>query len=252
MGFDEPAIQRAINGLRPRLTHKTQIRKIVARLGLDPDGDVATRWTLLCDTFGKAHQRSFHHSLKVDDEFRSQYQQPFDAVIRAVAVALEGRYAALMRRVEELAAMPNRARAAKAFASEIPGALPLQWHFFRRLTTGDWLPHLAKEGLLGEPLSGQEEAGRAGMRYPQWPVGNYLQRMAEAPDTATRRGVVETLRKVAASKHPDIQYDGIEIIAALPPDESAPLADMAVAWLDRTPHFEALQAPEKLVKKLAE
>jgi len=76
LGFDQAAIERATNGLKPRLTHKTQIRKIVARLGLDPDGDIAKQWTSLCDSFGKAHQRSFHHSLKVDEEFRSQYQQP--------------------------------------------------------------------------------------------------------------------------------------------------------------------------------
>jgi len=201
LDFDESAIQRAINALKPRQTHKTQIRKIVARLGLDPEGDVAKRWVALCGSFGKVHERSFHQSLKVDEEFRSQYQQPFDTVIRAIAVALEGRYAALMRRVEELAAMPNRAQAAKAFASEIPGALPLQWHFFKRLMTGDWLPYLAKEELLGEPLSGPEEAGASGMRYRQWPAGNYLQRMAESPDAATRKGVVEAC---ARSLRPNI------------------------------------------------
>jgi hypothetical protein len=252
LGFDEPAIQRATSSLRPRLTHKTQIRKIVARLGLDPEGDIAKQWTSLCDTFGKAHQRSFHRSLQVDHEFRSQYQQPFDTVIRAVAIALQGRYVPLMRRVEELAALPNRAQAAASFASEIPGALPLQWHFFRSLKTGDWLPHLAKQDLLSEPLSGPEDGAPAGMRYQQWPAGNYLQRMAESPDAATRKGVADALLKVAASKHPDIQHNGIEILAALPPEESAPLADLAVAWLGRDARFGLLQAPEKLLKKLAE
>src|SRR5271156_3631411 len=125
--FDDGAIQRATDGLKPRLNHKAQIRKIVARLGLDPEGDIADRWTSLCDSFGKAHQRSFHRSLKVDDEFRSRYQRPFQTVIRAVASALEGRYTALMQRVEEIASTPNRAEAVAAFASEIPGALPLQW-----------------------------------------------------------------------------------------------------------------------------
>ena len=252
LGFDEPTLQRAVNALKPRQTHKTQICKIVARLGLDPDGDVAKKWIALCGSFGKAHERSFHLSLKVDEEFRSQYQQPFDTVIRAVAVALEGRYAALMRRVEELAAATNRAQAIKAFAGEIPGALPLQWHFFKNLTSGDWLPHLAKEELLGEPLSGAGEPGTNGMRYREWPAGNYLQRMAESPDEASRRSVVEALRNVASSEHPDIHHDGIEILAALPPDESAPLAKLAVAWLGRDHRFALLQAPEKLLKKLAE
>ena len=249
--FDDGALQRATDGLKPRYNHKAQIRKIVARLGLDPEGDIAHRWTSLCDSFGKAHQRSFHRSLEVDDEFRTKYQRPFDTVIRAVASALEGRYAALMQRVEEIAAMPNRAEAVAAFAGEIPGALPLQWHFFKSLSTGDWLPHLARESLLGEPYTLPEESG-SNFRYRLWPAGNYLLRMAESPDTATRMLVAQALRGVAASEHPDIHRDGIEIIAALPAEEAAPLADLAASWLGRKAQFGFLKAPERLVKKLAE
>ena len=62
-------------------------------------------------TFGGAHQRSFHRSLQVDDDFRERYQRPFDTVICGVAVALQGRYVALLRRVEELAAMSDRKQA---------------------------------------------------------------------------------------------------------------------------------------------
>ena len=105
--FDKDAIRRATESLKPRFGHKTQIRKIVARLGLDPEGDIGKRWISLNDNFGKAHERSFHRSLEVDDEFRSRYQEPFDTVIRAVAVALEGRYVPLMRRVEAIIAIPN-------------------------------------------------------------------------------------------------------------------------------------------------
>jgi hypothetical protein len=187
----------------------------------------------------------------VDDEFRTRYQRPFDTVIRAVAKALEGRYATLMGRVEEIAAMPDRAAAAAAFAREIPEAMPLQWHFFKTLTTGDWLPHLATQQLLGEPMIEPEEASN-GFRNRQWPVGNYLRRLAESPDPATRKRVAETLRAVATSRHPDIHQDGIEILAALPPEESAPLVDMAVAWLGRESRFGFMQAPEILLKKLAE
>jgi hypothetical protein len=252
LGFDEEELRRGIKGLAPRQNHKKQIRKIVARLGLDPEGDIAKNWISLYDAAGKAHQRSFHHSLKVDNDFRSRYQQPFDTVIRAVVVALEGRYTALMRRVEEIAAMPNKAEAVAAFASEIPGALPLQWHFFKSLKTGDWLPHLAKRGLLGEPLVGPDDDQKNGFRHRQWPAGYYLLRMAESADPATRKLVTDAVRAVADSKHLDIQQDGIEIIAALPADESAPLADIAVDWLGIETRYGLLQAPEKLAKRLAE
>jgi len=252
LGFQDQAIDRAARELKPRLNHKQQIRQIVSRLGLAPDGDIANLWASLTENFGGAHQRSFHRSLQVDDDFRERYQRPFDTVIRAVAVALQGRYVTLMHRVEELAATADRKQAAKLFASEIPGALPLQRHFFEGLQTADWLPHLAKQGLLGEPLAGPDEGASGGMRFRQWPAGDYLLRMAKSPDSVTRRGVAEALRKVGSSKHPDVQYDGLEILAALPPEQSAPLADLAVSWLSAGTRNWPMQTPETLIKKLAQ
>jgi hypothetical protein len=251
LGYDANTVEQAAKYLKPSFTHKVQIRKIVERLGFDPAGDIATKWLSLTDSAQKAHERRFHRSLAVDDEFRAQYQQPFDTVIRAVAKALESRYTTLMRRVEEIAAMPDRAAAATAFASEIPEAMPLQWHFFKTLTTGDWLPHLATQKLLGEPMIEPDEPSN-GFRNRQWPAGNYLLRLAESPDPATRKRVADTLRAVTTSRHPDIHQDGIEILAALPPEESAPLADMAVTWLGRESRYGFMQGPEKFLKKLAE
>jgi hypothetical protein len=155
-----------------------------------------------------------------------------------------------MRRVEELAVATDRAQAAKAFAREIPGAMPLQWHFYQRLTAGDWLPHLAREQLLGEPLAAADGSGSSSKRFREWPAGNYLLRMADSQDITARKKVIDALRNVATSKHPDIQRDGIEILAALPPDESAPLVDLAVGWLVPEAHFGLLEAPENLLKKL--
>ena len=92
MGFDAAAVGRAAKALEPRANHATQINQIVARLGLAPDGDIAKAWRALVKTFGKAHERSFHRSLDVDDDFRKTFQEPFDMVIRAVVLALRRRY----------------------------------------------------------------------------------------------------------------------------------------------------------------
>lgn len=117
--------------------------------------------------------------------------------------------------------MSDRKLATKLFASEIPGALPLQRHFFDKLQTAEWLTYLAMQGLFGEPLAGPDEGASGGMRFRQWPAGNYLLRMAKSQDAETRRGVAEALRKVGSSKHPDVQYDGFEILVALPPEIGA-------------------------------
>src|SRR5216684_1575894 len=55
------------------------------------------------------------------------------------------------------------------------------------------------------------------------PAGRYLLRMAKSSDARARALIATTLRNVAASTHPDVQQMGMEILAALPPAEAAPL-----------------------------
>jgi hypothetical protein len=122
MDFDEPALQRVEAALKPRFSQKTQIQKIVARLGLSPEGDIAKLWIKLNEAYGRVHERSFHLSLKVDETFQAEFVRPFDTVIRALMFQLRGRYAALMRRAKEIAAM-RPAEGIRFFVSEIPGAI---------------------------------------------------------------------------------------------------------------------------------
>ena len=250
-GLAEHTIDDVIKGLKPSEGHKRQIRKLVVQLGLKPDGEIANLWMSLCDNFGSAHKRSFHMALKVDDEFRTKYQQPFDTVIRAILVAIRSRYALLTRQVRTLVDLGNHARAVNSFKSKIPGALPLQWDFYQRLTTEAWLPHLMKAELLGEPLASPPESAKQGRYFGEWPAGSYLLRMAASPDQKTHKLVVEALQAVRGSDHPDVSQTGIAILAALPADVSAPITDIAIDWLHRDTHVLHSQAPLELVKKLA-
>lgn len=122
MGFDDAAVQRAGDALKPRFSHKAQIERIASRLGLAPDGDVAKLWIELNELYGRVHERSFHERLEVDEAFQTQYALRFETVIRALAVQLQDRYAALMRRAKEIAAM-KPAEGIELFVSEIPGAI---------------------------------------------------------------------------------------------------------------------------------
>jgi hypothetical protein len=151
LGYDDNEVTRALDALAPRTNHKDQIRRILTRLGFESDGDIANRWIGIVDNYQIAHGRSFHRSMEIDADFIAHLQQPFDIVIRAVVMAFRGHYAALMRRVQALVAMPDRGHAVKLFAKEIPGAMQLQWYFFRNLTTGDWFEPLMRQGLLSEP-----------------------------------------------------------------------------------------------------
>ncbi|KZD25650.1 hypothetical protein [Tardiphaga robiniae] len=252
-GFSDDAVHRAANQLRPRLSHKEEIEKIVTRLGLAPDGDIARAWKSISQIHGQAHgARALHQSFAVDDDFRVNWQAPFDTAIRGLMIALQGNYAAFMRRIDQLVAVQDRGAAVTSFSKEIPGALPLLWHFFNKLETPDWLPHLAKRRLLVAPLSQADEAGDDGIYLRQWPAGRYLLRMAKSHDASTLTLVVAALRDIAASTHPDVQQMGMEILASLPPADAAPLVDLADQWLTPDARFIMAQAPHDLIKSLAQ
>jgi hypothetical protein len=251
LGYDDASVGRALDGLVPRTKHKDQIRRILTRLGFEPNGDIAQLWFRIVDNYQIAHGRSFHRPLVVDEDFITRLQQPFDVVIRSVITALRGHYAALMRRVEALVAMPDRGHAVKLFAHEIPGAPQLQWHFFNNLTIGSWLDPLMREGLLSEPARFTEDEGE-GRLYGEWPAGEYLRRMAGSDDIATRQRVVTALHALSGADHPEVLSRGIAIIAALPPAEAAPLVEIGTNWLGRDGHTQYGQAPIDLIRRLAE
>jgi hypothetical protein len=251
LGFDKGSINKAVKALTPQSTHATQIRQITESLGLAHDGDVSTAWNLLRDTNRSVHAQSFHELLLVDEDFQRKLQQPFEMVIRSVALALQKRYSVPMQRVEELTAMSDKGKAAEIFRKEVPGAMPLQWHFFGKLQTADWLPHLEKENLLGPPLPDVNGANANSGRFGEWPAGNYLRRMVVSEDAKVRGQIAMAVKNLASSKHPGVMRDGLDIIAALPAAESASLAEVAVGWLDRDANFMTLQPAEQLVKRLA-
>lgn len=252
LGYGDDLVLRALSQLRPRLSHKEEIEKIVTRLGLARDGDIARAWKSISQAHGQAHGgRALHQSTTVDDAFRAAWQAPFDVVLRGLMIALQGKYAAFMHRIDQLVAMPNRSAAVSSFSKEIPGALPLLWHFFNKLETPDWLPHLAQRNLLVAPPSGEDEVTGTGLPLRQWPAGRYLLRIAKTADDAGRAQVAEALKRVAPSTHPDVQLAGMEILAALPSAEAAPLVDIAEAWLTPKARFILAQSPQDLVRNLA-
>ncbi|MEY9135000.1 hypothetical protein ACVMII_003904 [Bradyrhizobium diazoefficiens] len=247
LGFDESALQRAEKALKPSFSHAKQIEHIVARLGLAPDGDIARLWIRLNQTYGRVHERSFHANLSVDETFKTEFVRPFETVIRALMVQLQARYAALMRRVKEIAELPAR-QGVRLFLNEIPGALQLQTYFYDNISSPAWLPYLVSEGLLAEPLPNL--GGGTALRLWSWPVGRYLKRMASSDEEATRMQVAQAIRALASSQHSDVQRLGMEVIEALPPAEGALLVDVLEGWI--TPATDLFTAaPHSIIAKWA-
>lgn len=233
LGYDQRAADRAVKALAPNLSHREQIERICATLGLALDGDVARSWKSVMAAHAKAHYgRELHQPLEVDAQFRAEWQAPFDTAIRGLMVALQGKYTAYILRLDELLAMPDRKAAVEALSREIPGALPLLSYFFERLDSADWLDPLATNKLLAASWAGLEDIDD-GLRLQHWPAGRYLVRMAASSDPTVRAKVAAALRSVGRSEDQDVHWHGAEAIAALPPDEAEPLIDIFDGWLSR-------------------
>ena len=249
-GYGQEALQRAEKALRSQHNHVTEIKLIGARLGLSEDGDILHAWISLTRTVGRAHERHFHRSMQVDDAFRNEFQRPLDLVLGGVLTALQKRYAAFMRRVKSIAAMPDRVKAIHLFETEIPSAMPLQWHFYQKILSPDWLPVLLKHQLVREPVLDDDESEVT--EYGPWPVGHYLLNVAKAGDKSAVPHLVEALGAVCASSHPAVKRTGLEVIAALPPAAANDLVDVVIGWLNQdTPNFYYI-APDAILKHLAE
>ena len=252
LGYNQEAADRAVKTLAPNLSHRQQIERICATLGLTPDGDVARSWKSVMAAHAKAHYgRELHQSLEVDAQFRSEWQEPFDTAVRGLMVALQGKYTSYILRLDELLAMPDREAAVKAISSEIPGALPLLSYFFEHLDTADWLAPLAQNKLLAASWAGLDDIDD-GLRLQHWPAGRYLVRMAASSDPAVRARVASALRAVGESEDQDVHWHGAEAIAALPAGEAEGLMDIVDGWLagdTRLPHSSAVHTIlENLVK----
>lgn len=252
IGFENDPVETALKQLEPRFSHKKQIKQIALRLGFAADSDVVKNWSRIAGATDKVHERPFDRALIVDDTFRADWMRPFEQVVREIATALPRRYSALMQRVTEITSMQDKKQALKQYVREIPGAMPLQWHFFQNLKTADWLPELLRLELIREPYATSDDPTTGQIRFREWPVGHYLREMARSDDAATHGLVVQAIRAVAATRHPDVCQGGFQILAELPPNQSGKLADVAAGWLDpETPHF-GLQDAAVLVRRLSE
>ncbi len=112
------------------------------------------------------------------------------------------------------------------------------------------MPELIRRGLVAEPQPRTpDDEGR--LTYREWPVGQYLLKVAKGADKKARELLAGVLRSLAGSKHPDVRRDGLEILANLPPEESAELADIAVGWLMKGAYILGINPAETLVARLA-
>jgi hypothetical protein len=100
-------------------------------------------------------------------------------------------------------------------------------YFFDRLENPNWVRGLDQRGFFADPpgLVPAEDPGY--VRFPPWPEGRYLARVAaEAPDA-----VASVLQNIPGSENPAVTELLLKTLANLPDDHIARLADRAQEWV---------------------
>ena len=247
LGFDANASTEALKALRPRTSRSSSIKAILDFLQPPSRDELESRWKALTSDGGRAHERTFYGTLGVNAELL-QFRDDAGLLVRELALAAQRRFRRFMKRATDLALETERARAVRQFKAEIPGALPLQWAFFQALESADWLTFLADADLLRDPPLPDFELG-ANVLMREWPIGQYLLRMASASDAVTRLAVASAVRDVQYSQHLDVRYWVFEILRVLPVVEAMQLLDVGVNWLCDEVGLSATMSTMQLLSK---
>jgi hypothetical protein len=100
-------------------------------------------------------------------------------------------------------------------------------YFFDRLENPNWVRELAKRKFFANPPGPVPAEEPGSMRFPPWPEGRYLARVAaEAPDA-----VASVLQKIPSSENPAVTELLFKALANLPDDHITRLRYKAREWV---------------------
>lgn len=121
-------------------------------------------------------------------------------------------------------------------------------YFFDRLENPEWVIPLVEGGFFADPPD-PVAAGEPGyVRFPPWPEGRYLARMA----TLAPSGVARALSQVAVNDNPAVTQPLLEAAVALPDEQLRELQTNVIRWVGAAyPEMFADEAAEA-VRRLVE
>lgn len=103
-------------------------------------------------------------------------------------------------------------------------------YFFDRLENPKWVRALADEGVFDDPPDPVPADEPGYVRFPPWPEGRYLARMAPLAPNA----VAAALESVSPSENPTVTRILLEAVQGLPDDLIGRLAPNIVEWITAT------------------
>lgn len=245
-----PATAEQVEGEEPKSDHERNVRLILRGLDIPEDSDVAQAWLDIPGGDNPLARGAHRRRLTVrrmDEEFENLWRN-FKRILSVVLDRFEAHYLPVFDVLDELLEKdrPNSADLTILLGRVPNNAVTLNY-FFTNLEHSGWLEPLRQEGVFNDvppPVEAGDEEG--GIRFPPWPQGRYLARMAtEDPET-----VRDIIREVPRTENPAVYHELGDVLLELPQEIQSSLVDEAVRWLGQE-HVSAV-LPNKLAKAVVE
>ncbi|HUZ45719.1 MAG TPA: hypothetical protein VMW54_03695 [Terriglobia bacterium] len=207
-------------------SQKEVIKGILGALEIPADHQLARKWLAIAGKLDRvAHRRNLFGPRELNDEFMN-FWADVQTILDLMLAKVETRFLEFEKLMQGMLAhaIPTE-KDLKILKSSIPYTLVAHRHFFRSLKSPLWLAPLRSAGFLKEvPTPIQDEAGIA---FPIWPPGEYLERVAAAVPDVAYRVIMEAPNTDNIRAHDNFA----EIATALPANQAAEWAAKEAAWI---------------------
>ena len=234
-----------------KTSHADGIKAVLLMLDISKDEELGKAWMSLPSEDKGLHSYAHRPGLgtirPIDNDFRELWAK-IETILYGVLDRFEARYLIIFNSLEKLAqkSEPTKSDAAY-FVSSVPNNIISHMSFFTKLDNPKWLPLLHAKNVFRDPPPpkyGYENGSRT-IRYPFWPAGIYLLKMATV-EPATVKNI---LLEVSETDNDNVKASLLEIAAALPKTERLSLVERIKNWTQAEHSMYVVTKANEVIKK---
>lgn len=218
--------------------HRLEILRALEFLGIAEDHPAARTWLAIpgkANAYGFAarkHRDNLAPPRPVDRGFIEFFNR-VEILFAVLLDRLEAKYLGIAEILDRFHHVQKPStKDASEFLKRVPHSFVAQSAFFSRLANPRWLAPLEAAGAFRRPPAAtvREENGLRLVSLPAWPTGDYLERVAAAPEV---HGTVrQILIEAVECDNPRVHYHLAGAALALPPADVAEWAETERAWVE--------------------
>lgn len=207
--------------------HKKDVVQVLSRLEIPEDHPVREIWLRYTDQsydyqFNKlAHRTSFKRPKQRKKEIEDAWEE-FIYVLDIIIDKIQSNFFDTIELIDHILNQPASKDRAKLLDNHIPKNETTLVYLFQHCNDPKWLPRFDERGFFDHPPNGVYNQENDFRKYPRWPAGIYLQKVAkDKPDEVSR-----IIKKISIPDNFQVHEHLIRAIANMPPHISTRHTDL--------------------------